>query len=51
MARFHSGPVRIVDLAEELGLSVATVSRALNNSDAVRTEVAERIRGHAEQRG
>jgi LacI family transcriptional regulator len=51
MARFHSGPVRIVDLAEELGLSVATVSRALNNSDSVRPEVAERIRGHARQRG
>lgn len=46
-----AGPVRIVDLAQELGLSVATVSRALNNSDAVRAELAEQIRSHADRRG
>lgn len=46
-----AGAVRIVDLAEELGLSVATVSRALNNSAAVRPELAERVRQHAQQRG
>lgn len=51
MAHLDPKPVRIVDLALELGLSVATVSRALNNSDAVRPELAERVRGHAESRG
>ncbi len=48
---FDARPVRIVDLAKELGLSVATVSRALNNSDSVRAELAEQIRSHAERRG
>lgn len=43
--------VRIVDLANELNLSVATVSRALNNIPAVRPEVAERVREHAARRG
>ncbi|HET6625933.1 MAG TPA: LacI family DNA-binding transcriptional regulator [Nocardioidaceae bacterium] len=44
-------PVRIVDLADELDLSIATVSRALNNSAAVRPEVAERVRSLAVRRG
>lgn len=46
-----AGAVRIVDLAEELGLSIATVSRALNHSPAVRPQLAERIRRHATARG
>lgn len=49
-----SGPeqlVRIVDLATELDLSVATVSRALNNVPVVRPEVARRVRDHAARRG
>jgi LacI family transcriptional regulator len=41
----------VVDLARELGVSTATVSRALNGSDAVRPEVADRIRSHAASRG
>lgn len=44
-------PIRIVDLASELGLSIATVSRVLNNSRAVRPDVAERVRAHAAERG
>jgi LacI family transcriptional regulator len=51
MARTRRAPVGVVDLARELGVSTATVSRALNGSPAVRPELAERIRGHAEQRG
>ncbi|MHA7172018.1 LacI family DNA-binding transcriptional regulator [Arthrobacter monumenti] len=46
-----AAPVRIVDLANELGLSIATVSRVLNDSPAVRPEVAERVRSHAISRG
>lgn len=46
-----SGRVRIVDLAQELGLSIATVSRVLNDSPAVRPEVAERVRAYAATRG
>src|SRR5699024_5241655 len=45
------GPVRIVDLAGELGLSVATVSRALNNNPAVRPDIAARVRDLAVERG
>lgn len=45
------GRVRIVDLAAELGLSVATVSRALSNNPAVRPEVAERVQALAAERG
>jgi LacI family transcriptional regulator len=41
----------VVDLARELGVSTATVSRALNGSAAVRPELADRIRRHAAQRG
>lgn len=43
--------VRVADLAAELELSTATVSRALNGNHAVRPEVAERVRAHARQRG
>lgn len=43
--------VSVVDLARELGVSTATVSRALNGSPAVRPELAQRIRDHAEARG
>ena len=43
--------VGVVDLARELGVSTATVSRALNGSDAVRPELAHRIREHARVRG
>lgn len=43
--------VRVADLAAELELSTATVSRALNGSHAVRAEVAERVLAHARQRG
>jgi LacI family transcriptional regulator len=46
-----SGPVRIVDIAAELGLSVATVSRALNGVATVKPEVAEKVREHARRRG
>ena len=45
------GRIRIVDLAAELNLSVATVSRALSNSPAVRPEVARRVRDLAVERG
>lgn len=45
------GPVRVVDLAAELGLSPATVSRALNGSELIRPEVAERVHDHAVRRG
>lgn len=45
------GQVGVVDLARELGVSTATVSRALNGSDAVRPELADRIREHARERG
>ncbi len=44
-------PVRIVDLAAELGLSKATISRALSNNPAVRPEVARRVQQHAAARG
>lgn len=43
--------VRVADLATELGLSTATVSRALNGSEAVRPEVAQRVLAHARERG
>lgn len=43
--------VSVADLAAELAVSTATVSRALNGSPAVRPELADRIRSHAEARG
>jgi LacI family transcriptional regulator len=50
-SRSRRAGIGVVDLARELGLSTATVSRALNGSPAVRPEVAERVRRHAESRG
>ncbi|WP_028936897.1 LacI family DNA-binding transcriptional regulator [Pseudonocardia spinosispora] len=50
-ARTRRGEVGVVDLARELGISTATVSRALNGSSAVRPELAQRVREHAEARG
>lgn len=50
-SRGRVGEVGVVDLARELGVSTATVSRALNGSAAVRPELAQRIRDHAEARG
>jgi LacI family transcriptional regulator len=41
----------VVEMARDLGVSTATVSRALNGSPAVRRELADRIREHAEARG
>ncbi|MEU6642777.1 LacI family DNA-binding transcriptional regulator [Saccharomonospora sp. NPDC046836] len=49
--RTRRSPVGVVDLARDLGVSTATVSRALNNSASVRPELAERIRAYAESRG
>lgn len=50
-SRTRRGEVGVVDLARDLGVSTATVSRALNHSDTVRPELAERIREHAAARG
>lgn len=44
-------PVRVADLAADLGLSTATVSRALNGSPLVRPEIARRVQDHARRRG
>jgi LacI family transcriptional regulator len=49
--RGRVGEVGVVDLARELKVSTATVSRALNGSPAVRPELAQRIRDHAASRG
>ena len=43
--------VGVVEMAQDLGVSTATVSRALNGSPAVRRELADRIREHAQARG
>ena len=43
--------VGVVEMARDLGISTATVSRALNGSPSVRRELADRIRAHAEARG
>jgi LacI family transcriptional regulator len=43
--------VGVVEMAHDLGVSTATVSRALNGSPAVRRELADRIRAHAQARG
>ncbi|MPZ62686.1 MAG: LacI family DNA-binding transcriptional regulator [Propionibacteriales bacterium] len=43
--------VRIVDLAQELQLSVATVSRALNHVPTVDDDIAQQVRDLAERRG
>ncbi len=51
MARGREKSVGVVEIARDLGVSTATVSRALNGSSAVRPALAERIRNHAEARG
>ena len=43
--------VGVVEMAHDLGVSTATVSRALNGSPSVRRELADRIRAHAQERG
>jgi DNA-binding LacI/PurR family transcriptional regulator len=43
--------VGVVEMARDLGVSTATVSRALNGSPSVRGELADRIRAHAQTRG
>jgi len=43
--------VGVVEIARDLGVSTATVSRALNGSPAVRPELAVKVRAHAESRG
>jgi len=43
--------VGVVEMAQDLGVSTATVSRALNSNPSVRRELADRIRAHAEARG
>jgi DNA-binding LacI/PurR family transcriptional regulator len=43
--------VGVVEMARDLGVSTATVSRALNGSPSVRRELADRIQAHAEARG
>ena len=43
--------VGVVEMAHDLGVSTATISRALNGSPSVRRELADRIRAHAEERG
>lgn len=50
-SRTRRGEVGVVDLARELGVSTATVSRALNGSATVRPALASRIREHARVRG
>lgn len=51
VGRGRRSNVGVADLARDLGVSTATVSRALNGSPAVRPELAARIRAHAESRG
>ena len=51
MSSVRRSSVGVIDLARELGVSTATVSRALNGSNSVRAELADRIREHAESRG
>ena len=50
-SRGRHKPVGVVEMARDLGVSTATVSRALNGSPSVRRELADRIRAHAEERG
>lgn len=51
MVRGREKSVGVVEIARSLGVSTATVSRALNGSAAVRPELAARIRAYAESRG
>jgi LacI family transcriptional regulator len=50
-SRGRRKPVGVVETAQDLGVSTATISRALNGSPSVRRELADRIRAHAEARG
>ena len=50
MSKGH-GSVRLSDVAQRAGCSVATVSRALNNSAMVSDEVRERVRQVAAELG
>lgn len=43
--------VSIYDIAQQLGVSTSTVSRALQNNPAISTEVRDRIRKRAEEMG
>ena len=43
--------VKLVDVAREAGVSVATVSRALNNNEAVDPVLADRVRPAAKKLG
>jgi LacI family transcriptional regulator len=49
--RGRRSDVGVMDIAHDLGVSTATVSRALNGSSAVRPDLARRIREYAEQLG
>lgn len=49
--RERRSAVGVVEMARDLGVSTATVSRALNGDPVVRRELADRIRAHAEDRG
>ncbi len=49
--RGRRSSVGVVEMARDLGVSTATVSRALNGSPAVRRDVADRVRAHAEACG
>ncbi len=45
----ETAPVRLEDLAEQAGVSIATVSRALNGSDLVNESTKQRIQALAER--
>ncbi len=51
MSTLSSSTVTILDVARRAGVSHTTVSLALRNSDRISTEVAERIRGIAQEMG
>ena len=44
-------PVRLIDVAERAGVSIATASRSLNGAPGVSPAVAERVREVAESMG
>lgn len=50
-AEVVSALANLKDIAEQLGVSVSTVSRALNDSDEISTEMKEKIRQTAEELG
>ena len=45
------GPVKLITIADELGLSIATVSMALRDSPKLRPETKKRVRETAERMG